>query len=342
MSKLSIPKIAGSAVGRVAGSGGLILISVSAVLLAGIVALVVFFAAVSGEEQTLVPDLTGKDILEALVLMQAKELYPRIQLRWTENAIERGMIIEQSPPGGAIVKAGRRIRLVVSQGIRLSAVENYVGRSINDVRQDIQAEETSGTSLLVLKEPFLYQSSAAPAGAILEQKPAAGTAITGRTELAFVVSAGAGNSAKNMPALLGKSAGEAAKLLSEAGIRFVFSMKAVAPGATAAAPFTVSAADYPAGTPVVNDKLVTVQVSAPSKWEDDEVCAMFSWTLPPSPVSLPLKLEALTPDGARSELVTEHLTGGQFTWPYLLPAGSILILSVQGREIRRETATVGR
>lgn len=47
--------------------------------------------------------------------MQVKELYPKIQLRYSDVPGDKGMILEQNPVAGTIVKASRRIDLVVSR-----------------------------------------------------------------------------------------------------------------------------------------------------------------------------------------------------------------------------------
>ena len=46
-----------------------------------LIGLITFSLAVRGQEQTLVPNVTGKDLVTALVEMQEKELYPRVSLR---------------------------------------------------------------------------------------------------------------------------------------------------------------------------------------------------------------------------------------------------------------------
>ncbi|MDR1373622.1 MAG: PASTA domain-containing protein [Treponema sp.] len=124
----------------------------------GIVAVSVFFIALRGGEETMVPEVRGKDLTAALMDLQIKELYPRIDLRYSQTSADKGLILEQNPLPGTIVKAGRRIRLVVSQGVMINRVENYLGRSIDEVRVELQAMFASAASpLLSLKEPFMYE-----------------------------------------------------------------------------------------------------------------------------------------------------------------------------------------
>jgi beta-lactam-binding protein with PASTA domain len=165
------------------------------VIFVGIIAVSVFFIAVRGEEQVMVPDVVGKELTAALLELQVKELYPRLQLRYSQTSMDRGIILEQEPRPGTIVKAGRRIHLVVSQGVVLNRVENFIGRSIDQVRMDIQTINASagGIPLLVIREPVMYIFSGENPGIILEQKPESGTNISASTTLEFVVSRGREN-----------------------------------------------------------------------------------------------------------------------------------------------------
>ncbi|MDR1231373.1 MAG: PASTA domain-containing protein [Spirochaetaceae bacterium] len=294
----------------------------------------VFFLSVRGAEQVLVPDVTGRDLTSALLDLQSKELYPQIQLRYSGSIAEKGMILEQSPSPGTIVKAGRRIRLVISQGVRLTAVENFANRMLEDVRREIaQAADIDSSALITLDEPVLYRVSNAPAGTILEQNPAPGTALTGPTAITLVVSRGPESDTKEMPFVTGLSPSEAAARLSEREIGFVFTTKQAVADEK---PFIVKEQDWPADTQIALTRTVALQVTTPASWDPSEICALFSYEIPRTPVPIAYTLTAISPQGERTVLISEVLTGGLFTCPYLLPAGTTLSLGVQGRELHRE------
>jgi beta-lactam-binding protein with PASTA domain len=303
----------------------------------GLVSTAVFFLSVRGPEQVLVPDVAGKELASALLELQAKELYPQIQLRYSGSAAEKGMVLEQDPQPGTIVKAGRRIRLVISQGARLSAVENVVGRTLGEVRAEIAQQTASGTGLVMLKEPFLFNTSEAPAGTILEQSPDAGTPLSGPVELTLVVSRGPDSGMKEMPSLIGLAPSEAASRLAEQEIDFVFTTTQIAGNEK---PFIVNAQDWPGGTPIAANRAVEIQVTLPASWDSEEICALYSRAIPQTPVPISYTLTAISPQGERTALITEVLSGGAFTYPYLLPAGTTLSLGVQGRELHREIIEV--
>jgi beta-lactam-binding protein with PASTA domain len=312
---------------------------VGVIALAGFAALMVFFIAVRGEEETMVPDVRGKELTQALLELQVKELYPRIQLRYSQSSRDRGTILEQDPLAGTIVKAGRRIRLVVSQGVVLDRVEDFLGRTIDDVRMDLQALAASGGNaagqgLLTIKEPLMYAYSPEEAGTILQQQPLPGTEISGLTTLELVVSRGPERAVIKVPDLVGLPLEDALEQLRSIRGAFVFSIRDPRPGER---PETV-VAQSPGGQAVVpaNTQL-SIVVSAPQNLGGGEVFDLFTYELPENPYPLSVLLEALLPGGERKRIIQTDHPGGTFTVPYKLPASSVLILSMSGRELTRQT-----
>ena len=305
----------------------------------GIIAIVIFFVAVRGAEQVMVPEVRGLELTEALMELQTKELYPRLQLRYSQSARDKGLILEQEPRPGTIVKAGRRIRLVVSQGVIVNSVENYTGRTIDEVRMDLQtlfaSEQGAGSQpLLSLKEPLMYEYSAEAPGVILQQNPPPGTEISGPVALEFVVSRGVENAVRSIPTLTGLSVTEALERIGSSGIDFVFTLREPRDrekGETVVFQSPPGESRAPANT------VVQITVTAPDELPEGEVSGLFKYTIPKNPYPLSVRLEALLPDGERRRLVTVEYPGGDFTVPYRLPQGSTLILSMLNRELYRET-----
>ncbi|MDR1239361.1 MAG: PASTA domain-containing protein [Treponema sp.] len=306
----------------------------------GVIAVAIFFIAVRGAEQTMVPNLQGRELTEALLELQEKELYPRIQLRYSQSSLDRGLVLEQDPRGGTIVKAGRRVRLVVSQGAVVSSVGNYIGRNVDEVRMDIQALFTSGGNpglpLLSLKEPFMYEYSPEAPGTILQQRPAAGTSISGPMDLEFVVSRGTENTMLTVPLLTGLPISAALEQIGRSGVDFVFSVRPLQAGEKAE---TVVYQEPPANTPIPAGATVAVSVSPPDNLKSGEVFYLFRHTLPRNPYPLSVRLDAILDSGERRRLITVEYMGGEFTVPCRLPAGTVLVLSMLNREVYRETVT---
>jgi len=311
--------------------------AVGLLVFVGIIAVVIFFVAVRGAEQTMVPDVRNKELTEALLELQVKELYPRIQLRYSQSAYDRGHILEQDPRPGSIVKAGRRVRLVVSQGVIISRVENYIGRDINTVRMDIQTLASgSGTALplLSVKEPVMYEFSPRPAGTILEQRPEPEANISGPLQLEFVVSKGQEDVMIVVPQLTGLSIASALERIGASGINFSFSVR---PAQNQEKPETVVSQTPEADSEINANTVIQLTMTPPQNLGDDEVFRLFRYAIPVNPYPLAVRLEALYPSGERVRIINVEYPGGEFTVPCKVPIGSILILSMLNREIYRET-----
>jgi beta-lactam-binding protein with PASTA domain len=304
------------------------------IVFVGIIAVAVFFIAIRGEEQTLVPDIRGKNLTEALLELQVKELYPRIQLRYTRSSADRGLILEQEPPAGTIVKAGRRINLVVSQGMIMNHVENYTGRNIDEVRIELQTLFAAGQALLSLKEPFMYEYSNEPAGTILQQQPEAGTEISDPIPLALVVSRGPENTMIRLPTFTGLSLDAALEEISHSGVNFVFTLRDARSNELAG---TVVAQSPEAQAQVPANTQVNLTLTAPTNMGAGELFGLFRYPIARNPYPLTVRLDALLPSGERRRLISVPYLGGDFSVPYRLPVGSVFILSMLDREIYRET-----
>jgi beta-lactam-binding protein with PASTA domain len=217
----------------------------------------------------------------------------------------------------------------------LNRVENYAGRNIDDVRMDLQTLiSASGSPLLTLKEPLMYDFSPEAPGTILRQKPESGTDISGPMSLEFVVSQGPEHSLVTVPQLAGLSLSSALEQIGRMKIVFEFSVRDIREGEKGG---MVVYQNPPAGTSVTSNAVIDLVVNAPAELEEGEIFKLFSYTMPKNPYPLPVRLEAVLPSGERVRLVGVDFPGGKFTVPYRLPIESVLILSMMNREIHRET-----
>ena len=244
----------------ISGNGKTIVITSLVMLIVFIaVSTLVFFISLKSAEQVMVPNVVGKDLPEALLDLQARELYPRIQLRYSQKADEKGLILEQDPSPGAIVKGGKRIELVVSQGTVIDTVQNYIGENIEDVQNRIRELFTSGSrQYLQIKQPYLTKYSAEPAGTILEQEPAAGTPISNNMELTFVVSKGTQAETTQVPDMAGADLKKIYQVMQRAAVTFAFTA-----GSTTGTDITVQQQSAAAQSEVPVFSPVTLTVSLP-------------------------------------------------------------------------------
>jgi len=299
------------------------------VVLMVVASLTAFFLSLRGAEETMVPDVRGMELSQALLKMQDKELYPRIALRFTDTPADRGTVVEQNPAAGTIVKAGRRIQLTVSRGSIADHVENFIGQDINEVKIHLQTLFAASRPLLTIKDPPVYLYDKAPAGTILQQKPAPDTEIGGPTVLEFVVSRGPQRAQVRVPDLVGLSIDDALAAVEASSVAVNFSMR---PPSRSEKPGVV-ASQLPSGgslIPPTSSMSATITTPAAQK---GMVAGIYSRQLPTYPYSLKVSLGAISPMGERSTLLTVNHPGGLFTAPYDLPEGSVLVLTVLDREV---------
>ena len=312
------------------GIGGAFLTAVFSVCVMGAVACGVFFATVRGEEQVMVPDVMGKDLASALLEMQEKELYPRLQLRFTEDD-DAGIILSQSPEAGAIVKAGRRISLVVSRGAIVDHVENYVGEMYDDVKLRLQSMFSGATKpLVVLSEPS-YKADKTPAGTIIAQNPAEGTPISSPINVKLIVSSGSNYETTRVPNLVGLSIEKILVQLSVSKVIFDFNSHIVREGEK---PLTATYQQEMKEQFVRNYTHIAVDIAILATSEDKSA-GIFSAKLSnyPYPVAMTLESEK---DGQKNTLLAFTHTGGNVTIPYNVDHDTSLILSVAGKVVARQ------
>ena len=320
----------------ISGNGKTIVITSLVMLIIFIaVATLTFFISLKSAEQVMVPNVVGKDLPEALLDLQARELYPRIQLRYSQKADEKGLILEQTPNPGAIVKGGKRVELVVSQGTVIDTVQNYIGENINEVQTMIRELFTSGSrQYLQIKQPYLTQYSAEPAGTILEQEPAAGTPISSNMELTFVVSKGAQSETTQVPDMTGADLKKIYQVMQRAAVTFSFTANSTpdAAGITVQQQSVAAQREFPVFSPVT----LTVSLPEPA---DGMVSGILKTTLAEFPYPFTVSLYAAYPNGDKDLLTSFRHPGGACSVPYTVPEGTKLSLEVLNKEVYTETVS---
>lgn len=295
-------------------------------------AVIFFFMSLEPEDKVMVPNIVGKDLDSAIIELQAKELNARLQLRYSDNPADEGTVLEQKPGPGSIVKAGRKIEIVVSNGTIMTHVDNYVGKNVHEVKQDLQVLFTSGSkNLIVLNEPYNYKFDKAPSGTVLSQDPAPGTEISERTILNFVVSKGPENEVVAMPNLVDANLNQVYAAMANSKILFDFTVSEIENANSA----NVIEQSQVEGTSLKAYSHVDINIAIPE--ESDTIYGVYAIDLPSYPYPVDVVVDVVNPNGERTQLVSCKHPGGSFTFPYGLSKGSILVLTVLGREVQNTT-----
>lgn len=308
-------------------------------LLAGILimllfALAVFFLVLRGPEKVMVPAVTGMDLSDALVVLQERELYPRVSLRFTDNPLDKNTILEQSPISGAIVKAGRRIKLTVSKGAVLDKIENYVGQDLEATKLHLQSLFSASRPLVTVREPPTYRFDDSQAGTILEQSPKAGTGISGPTVLELVVSKGPESAKAQVPEFSALDLPGSVALAEKSLFAVDFSMRQAKSGEKQG---IVAEQTPEAGTSARISERVKVTLTAPAT-SQGMITGIYVYNLPAYPYPVPVKLETLRSSGQRNLVASLKHPGGNFSMPFIVPAGSTFVLTVLDKEVARTEA----
>ncbi|AIN94643.1 PASTA domain-containing protein [Treponema putidum] len=313
------------------GNGKVIVVtSLVMVLFFILISTIVFFMSVKTADQVLVPNIEGEKFEDAVLKLQVKELYPRLQLRFSDNPEDAGKVLEQSPPAGTIVKAGKRINIVVSSGAVLDRVENYVGKTISDVQQHFASLFTAGRKQLIsIKEPIMYKASSIPAGTILEQNPSPDTEISEEILIEFIVSKGPENEKVSVPNMEGFKLNDIYSAISQNKISFTIKAEI---NSALETPLVVSQSE-PADSSVDAYSQIELGLQFPESTEK-MIYGLYSPILPKYPYPVKVTVDAVYPDGKRAELISFNHQGGKCDIPYGLPQGTVLVLTVLNKQVQ--------
>ena len=304
------------------------------ILFMGLICVAVFFASVKGEEEVMVPQVIGKELSDALLEMQVKELYPKIVLRYSDNPEDKGMVLDQTPVAGSIVKAGKRINLTVSRGTVVDKVEDFKGWNIDDVKSHLKTLFAAMSKPLITLDEPLYEYNAAEAGTVLSQNPPAGKSISDPIVLKLVVSRGPENEKISVPNITGLSLREIYSQMASSDLMFDFST-----GETdASEPQIISQMPIANEVLAKNSRVEAVIGFPQAKGLSSTVYGIFKQTLPEYAYPLKMELMALPPSGGKSSSVVKftHM-GGSLSIPYAVPKNTVLILYVEGKEFSQIT-----
>lgn len=310
----------------------LILTVIAAVIVMTFFCFVVFFLHVKGPEEVMVPDVCGKELTEALLEMQKKELYPKISLRYSEETGDKGTILDQSPSAGSIVKGYSRVSLVVSRGSLVDKVGNYVGQNFDELKMNLQTLFAGQTQpLIVLAEPE-YKPDTSPAGTILEQDPPEGTDIADPVTVHLVVSRGATFENTRVPRLEGQTVNDVLQTVARSRIIFDFTSHVAAAGEK---PGTVVSQQKFEEEFIPNYSRMKVDMALPAGEYEENVYGLFKAELTDYPYPVAMRLDAKTSDGNTYTLVNFLHTGASLSLPYAVPRETVLTLYVVDKEQKK-------
>ncbi len=304
-----------------------------ALVIMALSATAIFFTVLKGPEKVLVPDVIGKNLEDALLELQVKELYPKINLRYSDTPGDEGKILDQSPQAGSITKGYSRVSLVVSRGVIVDKVDDYIGQKLDEVQLKIQTLFAGQTKPLIILATPEYIPDTADAGTILEQDPPAGTGISEPVTVHLVVSRGPNFESTRPPRLIGQTVNDLLQSITRHKIIFDITGHKAEDGEI---PGTVVSQEEFADEFIPNYTRMKVEMALPKNAIDENIFGIYSQTLQVYPYPVPMRLEATPSEGDAYTIISFNHPGGELTIPYAVPKGTTLTLYVVDKVVSRK------
>lgn len=179
----------------------------------GIVSAFAVVALLLRQEEVRVPDLTGQDIVNVIESVARQGLQLTVDRREAHPTLPRDAVISQSPLPGAGIKKGRLVHVVVSQGPSDTQALKLVGENFRKADMMIrQASFSPGAVSTVF-------SDRVERDIVIAQAPEAGSPLEKGSSISLLISAGNKAPQYVMPALTGKKAEEALKIIDRIGLQ---------------------------------------------------------------------------------------------------------------------------
>lgn len=284
--------------------------------------LTAFLLTLRGPEETMIPDVRNEELVEALVALQERGLYPHVQLRYFSDPSLKGKVVSQNPAPGSVVRVGRRVSLMISQGAIIEEVADYRGKTLSEVQTEIQELGSGSTRVLSIGNVSnVFDDS--PSGTVIAQSPEPGTQLSGSTALDLVVSRGPDIDTISLPTYLGLEWNDALQVLARDDVPFNFQLEEEpTPGRAG----VVVKQDPEPGTEIEAGTPVTITIREEQGLADGHEFSIFDRRLPEYAVTVELTAVSTGPEGETSTLFTTNHPGGRVAFPYELPYGSTIIL----------------
>lgn len=306
----------------------ILLFSLGTLVVAALAGTVAFVLTLEETEETMVPDVEGMELANAIIELQDKGLYGEVQLRYSEKLSDKGTVLNQEPIPGSTVKAHSEVMLRVSKGAAVEKLDNYVGWNVSELESHLKSLESVYGPLLKLKKPYIRVYDQSPRGTILEQKPKPGTELSVLTELELVVSKGPKGQTSQVEEYVGMKWQNAFSSVINSGFPFVFTLVSEKEGEAG----KVISQSPEAGSEVPLDTLRQLVIKRPEDIKEGHRFGILERKLPERPVPVPVQIEAVAPNGDKETIITFSHKGGLLTIPYLREEGTDLVVFVDGEE----------
>jgi len=164
------------------------------------------------EETVVVPEVVGKEVEEAVLILSKNKLSARITGKKFSSKIPVNVVISQTPAPGTKVREGRSIKLVISGGAEIITAPDVVGMKLREAKVSL-----SEIGVDIANMSYTY--SKVSQSEVIAQDPPAGFKVVQQEGINLLVSAGPFKPKLMMPDLRGKRLEGVASFLKESSIK---------------------------------------------------------------------------------------------------------------------------
>ncbi len=168
------------------------------------------FRLLGGKKTLSVPDLKGKDLVEANRIVLQSRLYLKIDGEEFSTELPSGRILRQDIPPGKKIKEGRTIRVIMSKGPQHFYMPDFTGITLDEAR------ELAATKNIKIARVIEVNSETYDRDIVIAQRPSSEERGAGKVYL--IVSRGRYPEEYICPDLTGRPVGEARALLERLGL----------------------------------------------------------------------------------------------------------------------------
>jgi len=310
-------------------------IVIGAILFMIFVAFITFSLAIKGDDEVLVPNVLvcdggeNCDILTAMERLKTKRLYAIVNIK-PSSEYKKYTVIDQYPEPGAVVKPGRHIELSVSNGAILNSLGNYIGRTLNEVKLELEEIYAAGFTASIIINDINYIYSSKPEGIIIEQSPKPDSKIIEGeiVYLDFIISKGQQPVQYHIGNYLGRNYLDVINQLNTLGYPFSFKTRPAQDNEK----YAVIVGQEPEPDSYVPEKtVVKLMMTEPVNIEQGKIFSIYLAEIPVYPVLMNLELmENL--NGTLRPIVTLKHPGGVIGIPYIINENAQVALYVDGEQ----------
>jgi beta-lactam-binding protein with PASTA domain len=280
------------------------------------------------KEQVKVPSLVGKDVVDALQMLNAVGLNLVVEDREFHPTLPTNAIISQSPSEGKLLKSGRDIKVSLSKGTKMVDMPSVIGEPLMRAQAVLQENNLKIGSLAKIYRRGIEGNI------IICQDPPAGSKVRREGIVNLLVSRGQEPVYYCMPDLTGKSVADAEQILQNfhltvGNIDYELNERL--------APDIVITQSPESGFRVLQGEKVNLQVSK-EKSIEDEISAyrVLQYTVPPGLNKRQVKIILRDAQGEKEIFHAEKDPGAQVELLLKVTPGSRALIYLDENLIKEE------